>query len=89
MSNVFTGVRAIFKIQGVQIAYASNCSYTINHNLGHTGYSVVANPISSVGRIAWVSSIFNNACTIRIKSDSGADTDSDFTFILVDETSPP
>lgn len=33
MSTVFTGVRAVFKIEGVQIAFASNCSYTINHNL--------------------------------------------------------
>lgn len=33
MSTVFTGVRAIFKIQGTQIAYASNASYTINHAL--------------------------------------------------------
>lgn len=32
MSQVFSGPRAIFKIQGTQIAYASNCSYNINHN---------------------------------------------------------
>ncbi len=33
MSQTFTGARAVFKIQGTQIAYASNCSYTINHQV--------------------------------------------------------
>lgn len=33
MSQTFTGVRAIFKIRGEQVAYASNVSYTINHAL--------------------------------------------------------
>lgn len=32
-SQAFTGVRAIFKINGKQVAFASNCSYTINHTL--------------------------------------------------------
>jgi len=32
MSQVFTGVRAVFKIQGTPIAFASNCSYNWNHN---------------------------------------------------------
>ena len=32
MSKVLTGARAIFKIQGNKIAYASDCSYNINHD---------------------------------------------------------
>lgn len=33
MTQTFTGSRAIFRIRGVQVAYASDCSYTINHAL--------------------------------------------------------
>lgn len=33
MSIVITGARAVFKIAGSPIAFASNCSYNINHTL--------------------------------------------------------
>jgi len=32
MSQTFTGARAIFKIQGVQVAYASSVNYNISHD---------------------------------------------------------
>lgn len=32
MSQTFTGPRAIFKIQGVEVAYASNVNYNISHD---------------------------------------------------------
>lgn len=32
MSKTLTGARSIFKIGGNKIAYASDCSYTINHD---------------------------------------------------------
>jgi len=33
MSIVTTGARAIFKINGEKVVYASNCNYNINHTL--------------------------------------------------------
>lgn len=51
MSKVFTGVRAVFKINGKQVAYASSCSYQINHPLQpiETLDSLPARELAEVG----------------------------------------
>lgn len=51
MSKVFTGVRAVFKINGKQVTYASSVNYTINHALQpiETLDSLPARELAEVG----------------------------------------